>query len=447
MRDPWRSAGVAVLVAAALAFPARSAAPLTLPQAVGAALDTHPSLAVARAGRAEAHAALGQARAAWLPRLSAAGSVMRYEEPMMIYPIHRLSLFALPAFDETLLQGGVTLTYTLFDGAARIGGVRQARALEEAAGSAGAAAEQALIARVAVTYLAVLNSREILAAHDHRLTALAAEQRRVEDLLLVGRAAEIQILQTAAALANAVAERVRAAGALELAEQELARLMDAPVDSVRAERLTPFTLADSVPPSREALVAEALAANPLLDETRRRLRAAEAGMLVARSARWPALTAVGNYLGWADGSTNDVWEWNAGLQVAWPLFSGGAISKGVERARAARQGAGGSVELAELEVCGEVDRALTALDEARARTVSLEAAVAASAEVVRIQKLALEAGSATESDYLEAEADLLAARATLADARQRDLGARIELARVTGRLSREWIAQQTGAVQ
>ncbi|MGQ0562943.1 MAG: TolC family protein, partial [Gemmatimonadota bacterium] len=71
---------------------------------------------------------------------------------------------------------------------------------------------------------------------------------------------------------------------------------------------------------------------------------------------------------------------------------------------------------------------------------ALEAAVAQSQEVARIDRLALEAGAGVQSDYLTAEADLLRARAGLSEAHAQELMALVELARITGVLSESWLA-------
>jgi outer membrane protein TolC len=69
----------------------------------------------------------------------------------------------------------------------------------------------------------------------------------------------------------------------------------------------------------------------------------------------------------------------------------------------------------------------------------LQTAVAQAEEVARIEKLALDAGSGVQTDYLTAEAQLLSARASLTQARGAEAAARIELTRVTGELSPEWL--------
>ena len=73
--------------------------------------------------------------------------------------------------------------------------------------------------------------------------------------------------------------------------------------------------------------------------------------------------------------------------------------------------------------------------------LSLERATLAQEEVVRIERLSLDVGSGTQSDYLDAEAGLLRARASLVEARHAAVTARIELARITGELSLDWLTR------
>ncbi len=58
--------------------------------------------------------------------------------------------------------------------------------------------------------------------------------------------------------------------------------------------------------------------------------------------------------------------------------------------------------------------------------------------MARVQKLLLAVGSGTQVDYLAAEAELAATRASATEARTAALLAEVELARLTGELSPDW---------
>jgi outer membrane protein len=424
---------------------AAASTPLTLHAAVERALARHPGPAAAREATHEAHAAVGEARAGWFPTLRLSGSATQYQEPMAAAPMHGFRLAALPPFDETLFLSSLSFGYTLFDGGGREARVRQARARETAAEASLAGSEAALITRVVVTYLDVLAKTRILDAHDRRLEALRAERERVGRRYDVGRAAPLETLRIEATLASAQADRVHLTFALETAEQDLARLIDAPIPETRAARLMDVAAADATLPARAELLAGAMAASPAVRQAQGARAAAQAGRALARGARWPDLKLAASYIGYADGDGHETAEWNAGLQSTLALFTGGAVSGAIARADAAARGADDQAQLAQLQVGQDLDRALSAVAEARARVSSLEKVVASFAEVARIEQLALAAGSSTQNDYLRAEAELLAARANLVEARYREIAARVELARVTGVLDTDWLQRNLEA--
>jgi outer membrane protein TolC len=451
-----RCAAVALALAAASALVSGStaqpetAARLTLLDAAQRAQESHPLIAASSAARDEAGASIREAQAAWWPGLRVSGTATRYEEPMATLPIHGFTGFMLgdfPPFDRTLYQGVASLSYTLFDGNARVGRVRQARSRAGAADAALDATEQGVLSRVVVSYLGVLGTAQVLEAHDQHLAALQAERTRVGQRLDAGRAAPLEALRVDAELANAEADRVRFAFALEQTQLDLARLVGVPVDAVDPARLQAVACVDTTLAAREPLLAQALTSSAALRQAREQRVAADAGRCVARSARWPELKAVGTYIEYADASDHDTGEWNAGLQLSMNLFTGGAIRAGVARADAAARGAGEQVRVAEMQVGQDLDRARAAVAESHARVLSLEKAVASLAEVVRIERVALTTGSGTQTDYLRAEADLLTARANRVEARHREIAARVELARVTGQLDMAWLARNLGAAE
>jgi len=416
---------------------------LTLAQAVALAHETYPGVAVARAGEDAAAAALGEARAAWWPQLSSQATAVRYEEPMLVAPIHGFSpqQFERIELERTLFQGNLSFAWTVFDGGARVNRIRGARAGAAGAAAGRASAEMALTARVAAAYLQVLSARGVLDAQERRIEALSAERQRVEQLLGEGRAARVQLLRVDAALAEAEAQQVAIRTQLDLAERELARLLGVSPAEARVDKLRPVRLAaGSQLAQRADLVERAQANNPELERARRALETAEANRRVARAAWIPSLNLRGALLGFSSEAGNTTTEWNVGISLAYPLFTGGARSHAVSRASAAARAAREESRLAELRTEEAVDRALNAALETRALVEALTRAVRHQTEVVRIEQLSLEAGAGTQTDYLRAEADLARARALLVEARHAEIAARVELARIVGELGPDWLA-------
>jgi cobalt-zinc-cadmium efflux system outer membrane protein len=397
--------------------------------------------------RDRAAADLGDARAAWLPRLSVDASLTRFELPMVVAPLHGFDPRNPPLFNNTLIQSGVSLGYTLLDFGTRAGRVRAQRALEGAAGSALDHAEAQLATRVVTTYLRVLTARDVLAAQDQRLTALIAVVSRMRQLLAEGKAARVEMLRVDAEAERARADRIGGASALDVAEHELAQLAGVPWDAVHRGALQPVRLADTAlvadtaAATRADLVRRARERAPDVLELRGRAAAARASLSATKATRLPELRLNSAYIdrgrAWEDFSA----EWQVGVSVSYPLFTGGSRTSAVRRADADARTVAEQLRAAELGAELGVDRALAALRDAHARVAALESAAAQSAEVVRIERLSLDVGSKTQSDYLEAEANLLRARAGLIESRHAEVSARVELARILGELTPEWLAR------
>ncbi|MEJ2502108.1 MAG: TolC family protein [Gemmatimonadota bacterium] len=445
-----RSHGLAVLTALAVAAPvgAQETVPpggsLGLGDVVQSTLRTHPAVGGAWARREAAEAAVGEARAALYPTIGLSVEGAWHQEPMVVAPLHGFDAMDPPDFDEALYQGHAGAQYTLFDGGARSGRIRAAEAGAEAAAAGVVAARDAVLAEAVSAYLSVLSGIELLEARASQVDALEAELDRSRLMLDQGTTARVEVLRAQAVLSRARAERTAGAEGLELRRRRLARVSGLDLARVRSATLAPVGPAPAGTLSRDSLLREALAENAGLVATRRRLEAAEGRAEVARGARFPTLSASGRYSAFGSAATDPVLEWQAGLQVRYPLITGGARGRGIERADAEAADARAEAELAARSVADAVDAALLAYRAAAARVTALEDAVEQSAEVARIEALALEAGAGTQTDYLLAEASLLETRAALAEARQSLAEGWVGIARVTGRLTPEWLARLTG---
>jgi outer membrane protein TolC len=429
-----------------LASPAQAQGPgaadtlLTLAAAVDLALEYYPSVRAARAGETGAAARAGQASAAWWPSFTADGSLVRFQKQMLVFPIHELSQDAF-VFDRTLVQGALQLGWTLFDGFGRSARVKGARAHERAAEARVASAQMGLISEVTVAYLEVLSARGTLDAQLQSLAALAAERDRIEQLLAQGQAARVERLRVDAAYAETEAERIATAARLDTAERRLARLLGIDVEAARAARLVPVRLAHTRhTEERTVLLQRFEAANPELQEALGLTEAADQGRRAAAAAWWPRLDVAGAYLLFGSKEFEFQGEWQVGLRLSYPLFTGGQRSRAVSEAGAQAEEARAQYELARLRGHEVVDRALAAVEEQRARVEAIATAVEHLVEVARIERLALEAGRGTQTDYLGAEASLRRARASLVQARHAEIAARVELGRVAGELTPSWLS-------
>ena len=445
MNPAFRMAPALVIAGICATIPpatAQDSAPrLTLSEAVAAALRTHPSLARSRAERIGAGERYREARSGRWPAFLVQGGATRFQEPMIVTPLHSFDPVRPPSFHRTLLQSQWTARYTLFDGGARGGRIAAARADVDAAEARQSGSAMAVIERVASRYLDALTAASVLDAATRRLAALAAERNRAALMVDAGRAPRVTLLRVDAARAAAVADSITAARDALLARRDLAREMG--LDPDRASSLTlvsPRNVEPETTPPETAALARARESNPDLEAARRTLAAEEASLGAARATWLPALDLSAAYTTFSGGSGDFQAEWQGSLVLRYPIFSGGARRARIAGARARVEAASAAVRLAEMDVASAVDRARAASVETRARADALEQAVRHLEEVVRIERLALDAGSGTETDFLDAEADLFEARSNLARARHAHVLAGITLARTEGILTTEWLA-------
>lgn len=433
----------APLPAAAAAAPLlQGADTLTLAAAVRTALDHDPAVAGAGANVDAATASLDAARSARLPTLSSSARAVRFAEPMLVAPIHAFDLSRVPDFDRTLLQGRIEMAYTVWDGGARGARIDGARAARSAGAAGRTTHVQEAVARVVEAYLAVLTGRDVLAAQDARMRELDAELDRVRRFLDEGTAPRLELLRAQAERSAAAAEETAARARLERAEFRLASLLERPPAEVAETVLADVAPVDAdsrLPPS--PAVDDRMDDHPAVAAARSRLETARAALHQARAAWFPRLHATGAYLQYAGASADATGEWQAGLQLEYPLFTGGARAARIRRsdaevrtAEAELRRVGREVELAE-------DAARSAEREALARAASLADAVERFEELARVEALALEEGVGVQRDFLRAQAGLLEARARLAEARRAAVLARTHVARALGLLTPEWITR------
>lgn len=419
---------------------------LTLHDAVRAAARVHPTLQAARAYEDRADANVRELRASLLPAVTLESNATRFQEPMLVAPLHGFDMQRLPVFDRTLVQSSATVAYSVFDGGARGARLARASAQQHATRAQSDAALQALLADVTLRYAAVLVAREVLAAHDARVAALELERARARQLLEQGRAPRVVLLRAEASLSAALAEQSATRVRVDAAERELARVMGVDAAAVAGATLAPAAPSHTVA-AREDAVQHALSQNAELRRLSDQAAAAHATVAEANAQWWPRLHFGGRYVHYASGAGDGVGEWQAGVQVSYPLFTAGARPAAIDRARAEEVAARAELQSARLRVADAVDRAYAAVDAARARAAAWQSAVVQMEEVARIERLALDQGAGVQTDWLSAQSELLRARASLVEARHDELVARVELARATGELTTAWIMDNVETVR
>ena len=324
---------------------------------------------------------------------------------MVVAPLHRLDPNDPPEFDRTLAQGRLMLSWTVFEGGARRARIDAATARVQGSEAGARGARMDAILDVLDVYLRVLGAREALVAQRTHEEELESERARAEQLVAEGAAARLELLRAEAELAAARAQGVSADATLSVAEGDLARLVGLAPERIAGAPLGDVQINQAGSDGDGATASD----HPVLVQARGRIAAADAVAREAKAAWLPRLSGTGGLLEYGRGTREFTAEWQAGLQLEYPLFTGGAR------------------------------RARVAVLEADSRSEALASAVARFEELVRVEALALEEGVGVQAEFLRALSGLHAARVARADAGRAEVATRARLARVEGRLDLDWI--------
>lgn len=390
----------------------------------------------ADANAAAAQALSDQARAtAWMPRVDAAASMLRTRQTVNDVNVSTPTRAA-----------SLTATVPLWRAADRASARAQAEQAEQAQW-------QARITRGTVAQdlsLAYLNAVE--AAEQRRLTqaqqSLLEEQLRINDRRLqAGAGTVLDVLETRTRV-----DQSRAAVqdlSTRMASQRLVieRLTGQPVQLPTGLRPGNTPLPEIVPSLDEAL-ALAASRNPQRMETDAQARAATEIANARQAERWqPTVDAVATlehnrqvqqFNGLSD--EQNVSSRTLGLQLNWPLFTGGQQGGRVREAAALLTQAQARQDEAQAQVEASLRDAYQTLAQAQAViAVQQEVESSASATFEAVRK-AFVAGMRTNLDLLNAQQQIYTARQSLVTARINGLAAQVNILALLDQLDAAHVA-------
>jgi outer membrane protein len=251
--------------------------------------------------------------------------------------------------------------------------------------------------------------------------ALAREHlANVRLQLEAGRASELEVLRAEVELENLQPQLVQARNARELAELNLKRLVNLPIDAP-VRLTTTLSPTDPTLPQLAQVQFPSLAEADALLQRRAAVRAArlqvdmsDEQIDIARGAFLPSVSLMGNFnrQAFPSGFTPENWQddWNVGFVVAWPLFEGFRRSAEVDMARAERRQSELRVDQLLEGVRLTYEQALGELERARAQIAATARNAQQAARVYDLTQLRYTEGLATQLDVSSARLVLQQAR-------------------------------------
>jgi outer membrane protein TolC len=305
-------------------------APLSVNAAIKTALHNNPSYQSQDMGVDIARLSLDKAKAGKLPTLDLRGGYTRYSDPMIIVPIHETGIF--PELDQDIFTSGLYAQMPLYTGGRLSASKDMARANIAGTQQRKEIMKQDLIFSVMQYYSELLTVKKLQQASDQRLAFYRKEQNRVDLLLSQGKATRLDQAKINTQLEKARYERLQLDMAFDQNIAMLSSLMSAEVPST--PELERFYVTQSVlPASLDVALDITKREHPALLEARTRVEIAQSKVKIAKAAKRPQVSAVGNARTMAGGNLSAQNEWQVGIQFSVPIFDGKIKNRSVQQAQ------------------------------------------------------------------------------------------------------------------
>ncbi|MGH8438625.1 MAG: TolC family outer membrane protein [Pseudomonas sp.] len=299
--------------------------------------------------------------------------------------------------------------------------------------------------RLAESYFDVLLASETIVLAKSKLSAfdeqLASAKRRME----LGAGTITDIDESLARRDLAEAELIEAQDNLVNARRKLEEYIGAPPESLTTLRPS-FDTPPLLPSNLQDWLVKAQADSPLIHARRYSSDLAEEEVQRAKAGHWPTLDFIAGYTAGDSQSISELNQRNRygsiGLEINFPLFSGGGVSALTRQASANREKALDELDATRQEVISGTTREYRGVQSGAKRVRALEKAVASNERsLASTRKGFLEGGTSTNSDVLNAEELLFVARHDLFEAKLRYLMSHLRLASSVGSLGDDDIDQ------
>jgi len=367
--------------------------------------------AAARASWQAGQETVVQGRALLLPNVNVSGNYQFNNRDFRNTPNQQ--------FDSLFL--GVSLTQPLFR-MQNLVQYQQSRTQITQSEAQFALAGQDLILRVAQAYFEVLLAEVNLEVNEAQKRAIAQQLEQAKRNFEVGTATIVDTYEAQARYDLVVSQEIVLQNDLAVKRDALERIINKPAPSL-VQPPRGIELKPPQPNKIDAWVEEAYATSLDVRQATAALTLAQQQVELQRAGHYPTLDAVASYgrsensLGSAfatQGFNGDIAS--VGVQLAIPIYQGGAVESRVRQAISNQEKAKQDLETARRIVAQSTRQAFLGLNSGIAQTQALRTAVVSTQSQVDSTKLGQEVGVRTEVDVLNAQQLLFSAQRDLAQA-------------------------------
>jgi outer membrane protein len=399
-----------------------------------AALASDPVYSAARAGWSAAQEKLPQGRAGLLPQASLSASTQHNDRDLSFRSPTQLGSRA--QFNSN--SASVSITQPIYR-QQNFAAYEQGKTQVVLADAQLAAAGQDLILRVAQAYFDVLLARDSVAFAESQKTAIGQQLEQAKRNFEVGNATITDTHEAQARYDLVTAQEIAARNDLEVRNRTLEQLIGraAPALALVGKR---FTLQPPEPTSMESWVEQARSLSLQVRIALENLNFSTLDVRRNRGAHHPTLDAYATVSesssgsGTQGGAGTETSSKVVGLQLAIPLYQGGAISSRVREAIANEDKARQDLENARRSAELAARQGYLGVTSGIAQVRALEAALVSNQSSLDSTRLGQEVGVRTQVDVLNAQQQLFSARRDLAQARYNYIMSLLRLKAAAGQL-------------
>ena len=345
--------------------------------------------------------------------------------------------------DSHALQAAVSGRYPLFN-RTNVATIAQSRRALISAQAELEAAEQDLIVRLAQAYFDVLAAQDTLSTTRASKTAIAEQLASARRNFEVGTATITDTREAQARFDLATAQEIAADNDLRAKRIAIDQLVGRSGVAPRPLAV-PVQLPPVAPADPEAWVGSADEQHPTIRRARVALEVALLETGKARAGKLPTIDAVASVSGGhtrggvvaLPGSTGSA---SIGVQLNWPLYTGGAVQSRIQETLVLEDKARNDVEAARRGIAQATRVAYFGVQSGHAQVKALEAAESSSKLALEATQLGYRVGVRVNLDVLNAQTQLFQTQRDLAKSRYDVLLGGLKLRQASGQLGENDLA-------
>jgi outer membrane protein len=407
---------------------------VTLADAIRLAQRVQPTVVQARGALAVAGSDVRSAYSAFLPSLSgSAGAGQSFFPQAQSRLDPQTGELITGTNSNKSVNFGVNSSLILFDGFRREANIRSAKADRDASAASLTSQEAQVALATSLEFFNALSSQQLVRARDAGIQRADEQFKIAVAKLRTGAATVSDSLRAVVTLNEARLQKLDAERQLATAEANLARLIGEPGRVSAVD--DPLLYETDLELDPDALLEEAIDRSPRVLASDASVRAARAGVTIAKAGYWPTLSLSANTQ--LSGSQLDDYDLqrtsNINLGLNWNLFDRFSRERQVDQSAALLDNATATLADDRRLVAANLTSQLAALNTARVRIDVTKLSLEAARADLRVQLERYRLGSITIVEVLTSQESLTRAEEAEVSARIDFLRAKAQIEAIIGR--------------